>query len=122
MLLVTLVGSGSSPFLASAARFAPWGSVHAANMRLLEEFRQDELSGCQVIGTNGSVRGYLNFGLQRDIRELTTRETVLKHATSEGDCAIFVHTSRTAFTDLPELLEIEIFDSHGAILRRYGPT
>lgn len=121
LLLAGLVASDLSLYFVNTSHFAQWGSIHAAHTRLLEAFRQDALSGCRVVGTNGHVRGYLNFSVQADIRELTTPETVLTHATSDGNCAVFIHT-HTAFTDLPEILEIEIFDAQGTLLRRFGPA
>lgn len=120
--LVVLVGADLLLFYERAARFAPWRPVHAANMRLVEAFREDALSECRVMGTNGNVRGYLNFSLRADIREWTTREAVAAHATPEANCAIFVQTARTVFTDLPEILAVEIYDAGGALVRRYGPT
>lgn len=121
VLMVALVGSNLHLFFSHTARFAPWGPVHAANTRLLEAFRQDAVSSCQVVGSNGVARGYLNFSVRADIRELTTPEEIQTYANSDGNCAVFIHT-RHVFPDLPEFLEINIFDAQGTLLRRFGPA
>ena len=120
--LVVLVGADLLLLHARSARFERWGPVHAANMRLVEAFREDALSECRVVATNRKVRGYLNVSLQADIREWTTRDDVVARATQEANCAIFVQTTRTEFRDLAEIREIEIYDADGALLSRYGPT
>jgi hypothetical protein len=119
-LTAAVIWSNVQIFGHDVVYYKSWGSLNAANTRLVDRLAQDPDADCGPVGTNGTVRGYINVTFGRDIHENTTPEGLARRTELAPGCNfVFVQTVPSPFSDLPEFVAIEVYDVRGTQLRRY---
>ena len=97
-----------------------WGQTVAANDRLMDHFRVDQLAGCVLLGSSSNVRGYLNLTFDSDIVENSTIEDLVTIvADDDRYCGLALISTRSEFRDLPQITRIALFDRTGNAIRAF---
>lgn len=118
-LVYLVIASNLQTFGHATLHYRPWGDAVAENDRILRAFAADPLADCAVMGTDGSVRGYLNLAFGRDIAERTDRAAMVAAPPRPDPCGIAFVETRDVFRDLPAISAITVLDADGTPLRRY---
>ena len=94
--------------------YAGWPSQDANNRRVVAQASAKVDFACATVGSNGSVRGYLDLAVDRSIVELTTM-AALQNLHPSNPCGYVIINKTDLFVDLPAISSIDIVRLDGTV-------